>query len=633
MAVFGRRWRIIAASGVIGLFVAGIYVINSPTTYTSHAGVQVRPITTDPFSGSATTPEKNLNMATELQIATSGAVAEPAAEKLKTDVLPQVLIHRHLVVTNPADTEILDFAFTDSSPADAQRGAAAFASAYLENRHAEAVASIDALKARLNRQVTRLLGSGTSEDSPLVTGLEDQINELEGIDTRPGGTTQQATLPRYRAGPRHLVVLIGGLFVGLIIGLILAFIRDATDDRLRGPRQLVDIFGRPVLARVPVVPRRFPLGTAPDLTGDGSRNPRVAEAYRTLASRLLVAGATEDMKSILIASPAAGEGRSSVAANLATTLVELGYGIWVVSADLLPPQVHRLLGAREDDDVVDQVIAMDPETGARKASTELVLQLSPAQLSKRSHHLTLVSGSRRSRTPGRLMSPLTLQRLIEDNQHIADFTIIDAPPLLEYADAVPLLPRVDAVLVVADASITRRSELEELADMLTSTGSNVLGSVLNRDGSRIASRRARRARRREADRRRGVRRVVEPVADSTADSAGTAGPAFRPPATAWPGGRVAEPMPPAARDVVDGGVVDSEPGSSSARPADEDSPGYGNARVASTPSGDTQAQTGWGRSASDPDADTAGLGWPEERRSTGTDGGPGRPADNGWGTS
>jgi hypothetical protein len=70
--------------------------------------------------------------------------------------------------------------------------------------------------------------------------------------------------------------------------------------------------------------------------------------------------------------------------------------------------------------------------------------------------------------------------------------------MLEFADAVPLIPEVDGVIVVADAGATRRSELVELNELLTSAHARVIGSVLNRDGSRIVSRRARRARQRMA---------------------------------------------------------------------------------------------------------------------------------------
>jgi hypothetical protein len=89
-----------------------------------------------------------------------------------------------------------------------------------------------------------------------------------------------------------------------------------------------------------------------------------------------------------------------------------------------------------------------------------------------------------------------LARQVRTSKKLVDLTIIDAPAMLEFADAVPLIPEVDGVIVVADAGTTRRSELVELNELLRSSHAHVIGTVLNRDGSRIVSRRARRARRR-----------------------------------------------------------------------------------------------------------------------------------------
>jgi Mrp family chromosome partitioning ATPase/capsular polysaccharide biosynthesis protein len=594
-AVIGRRWRIIAAGAVIGLAAGAFYVAHTPTTYTSHTEVVVRSITIDPFAQQSS--QNSVNMATEQRVASAGVVAQLAATTIGSSLPPQLLVKRHLQVSNPLDTQVLDFAYTDSTPQQAQIGSGAFAEAYLANRTANAKDSIAALRTHLSNELDKAEADGEPSSGPVVQGLANQINQLDGIDTSGGTISQAATLPRYRAGPRHSVVLAGGLLIGVILGLVAAFVRDATDDRLRGPKQLAEVFGAPVLARVPVA-RRLPWEPELDLTADGSRHPKVAEAYRTLASRLLVAGATDSIQSILIASPATGEGRSSVAANLATTLVELGYGVWVVSADLRPPQVHRLLGVVDDDEMVDVVRIGQPADAERKASREIVLHMTPEQMSRRQHHLTLVSSSSHLPAPGRLISPLAMAQLVEENKHFADITIVDAPPLLEYADAVPLLPRVDAVLVVADASLTKRTELEELADLLVSTRSRVVGSVLNRDGSRVASRRARRARRRLSERRGHAGHRAPRSPRST-------GPTYEPPGAELEG-LGGQPQAGPHVDVHEGAVVDEPaagaddrgwyvtPGGATAVPPTETPTDRPTQSRWAGPTESVESDTGWG---------------------------------------
>jgi Mrp family chromosome partitioning ATPase len=223
----------------------------------------------------------------------------------------------------------------------------------------------------------------------------------------------------------------------------------------------------------------------------------VAEAYRLLVNRLVVLAAKDNISSVLVASPAQGEGRSSVAANLAATFVDLGFRVWLVSADLKPPQVHKLFAPDEASGLVSVVPMTEAAVLAPTAMSELTVGVGGENRTPSSGgHLTLMASAERPRPVGRLLNPLVLARQIRQNQKLVDLTIIDAPALLDFADAVPLLPVVDGVIVVADAGTTRRSELIELAELLDGTHARVIGSVLNRDGARVVSRRARRARRR-----------------------------------------------------------------------------------------------------------------------------------------
>jgi hypothetical protein len=199
----------------------------------------------------------------------------------------------------------------------------------------------------------------------------------------------------------------------------------------------------------------------------------------------------------------------------------------------MPPQVHRLFSPTDAPGLMSVLPMAELESGEKSTSTELDIGVTGG-VDGSGGHLTLMANTGRERSTGRLLSPLILTREIQENQRLVDLTIVDAPALLEFADAIPLLPAVDGVLVVADAGATRRSELEELADLLDGTGARVIGSVLNRDGSRVVSRRARRARHRSnvgRTKRYGRRSGASPsaVRDATPrrsghDAAGDAGP-------------------------------------------------------------------------------------------------------------
>ncbi|HTW19118.1 MAG TPA: hypothetical protein VME70_02775 [Mycobacteriales bacterium] len=515
VAVLARRWRILAICLVVGLGLSVLYVKTRNESYVSNAEVRLVAVTSTPFTSNSTPIGNAIVMPTEQRVATSLTIANGAAKLLGNGMTGTKALS-HLSVSVPASSQILNFAYRGATPKAAQEGAAAFERAYMANRLATNNSEISTLRkqlsaerGRLQKQRQKLLdklarATGTSvvaalnnEITSLTTSLQSNSDALTGLDTvdAAGATlTESPTLPTHPSGTSRNILLALGLGVGLVLGLVAAFLTDALDDHLHGPGDLAALIRGPVLARIPLLRSFFPWRRY-DLAAEGTSHPKVAEAYRLLTNRLLVAAREQSVGSVMIASAAQGEGRSSVAANLAASFVDLGCRVWLVSGDLMPPQVHRLFAPGSAPELMSIVPIADQGPPDPQTSSELALGVND-ESGGGTGHLTLMATSERELPVGRLMNPLKLIRQVRDNQKAVDLTIIDAPPLLEYADAVPLLPAVDGVIVVADAGATRRSELTELAELLDGTGAKIIGTVLNRDGSRVVSRRARRARHR-----------------------------------------------------------------------------------------------------------------------------------------
>lgn len=524
-AVLGRRWRVIFVLVLLGIAAGLGYTHKKAVHYTSDSQVHVVQVTATPFSSSTAGVTATVSMPTEQRIATSAPVANAAAAKIGHGLTGQLAV-ANLKVTVPATTQILDFGYSAATPRAARAGANAFEAAYLAQRKATTVAQLDKYRKSLTVTQKRLNGQRAVLETKLIQatdpvvrstlsgeiqGLTPQINanatqlaNLSNINTAGAFVVQSATLPTSPAGASKTIVLVAGFILGLALGLIAAFIIDATDDHIHGPKDLAALIGAPVLTRVPLLRSAIPWRRH-DLAAEGTSHPKVAEAYRLLVNRLVVLAAKDSISSVLVASPAQGEGRSSVAANLAATFVDLGFRVWLVSADLKPPQVHRLFSPDEASGLVSVVPMTDAAVIAPGTISELTVGVEQSRRQPSQGHLTLMASAERPRPSGRLLNPLVLARQVRENQKLVDLTIIDAPALLDFADAVPLLPVVDGVIVVADAGTTRRSELIELSELLEGTHANVIGSVLNRDGARVVSRRARRARRRFAGEGRKTR--------------------------------------------------------------------------------------------------------------------------------
>jgi polysaccharide biosynthesis transport protein len=511
VGVLTRRWRIIVAVTILGVLAAGLYSHGTTKNFDSHAQVLVSAVSDDPFAASRTSNPSIVVMPTEQKIATSVSLANTVANTLGTGATGQQLLG-HLKVTVPPTTQILDFSFTAPTAQAARAGADAFAHQYLTARHDKTAATITSITKSLQGQLSTLAkqraalsarlssidtGGNAALNSEIGT-LDAQIDQasqqlaaLSTVDPTAASISQQATLPTSATAIAASILLAAGLAAGLVIGLICAFVADGLDDHLRGPGDLQAVTGVPVLARIPLL-RDRPWRRV-DLASVGTAHPKISEAYRHLASRLLVQGVGSSIKSILVASPAASDGRSSVAANLAAVYVDLGYRVWLVSADLAPPQVHTLMAPSGSSSLVS-VLPITARDSASSTELEKHSDADPEGFG----HLTLMSGTGSTRTAGRLMHPLDLARQIVHNQELADVTIIDAPPMLDYADAIPLIPVVHGVVVVADAGTTKRAELQELVELLDNSQAHIIGGVLNRDGSRVVLRRSRRARGRVA---------------------------------------------------------------------------------------------------------------------------------------
>src|SRR5207249_11919924 len=184
-----------------------------------------------------------------------------------------------------------------------------------------------------------------------LSGLESQRKSTEGqlssvstellnLDPAKVVTPQQlspAVLPKKPFSPQKILIGLFGLVGGLVLGVIVAFIRDRFDDSLRGKADIEANFGAPVLAMVPKV-SRWRRKKDPKLLG------LAGEAYRTLRTRLLFEATRDSPKVYMITSASAGEGKTTTAANLAIALAGAGKRIVLVSADLRRPRVQELFG-------------------------------------------------------------------------------------------------------------------------------------------------------------------------------------------------------------------------------------------------------------------------------------------------
>ena len=474
-----RKWSVI----LVTLLVVGsalFFSFQQTPMYESTSKILLKQITNPAqFSQPATSV---INLGTEREIMLSEEVAIRASDEIELPQSPEGLV-QHLEVSVPGETQVLQVTFSDPDPLRAQEGAAAFTDAYLSYKTEQATQAIQQLRNPLESQIDELAAqiadidaraataasqTGLQSERDVLTSqiavLRSQLAPLSSVIVDPGDVIQTANLPSAAASPNHLVNSTLALFVGLVLGMALAFLRERLDDRLEGREDLEARAGAPVLAIIPKVPGWRKKSKAQLVTLDQPKSP-AAEAYRTLRTGVLFVAQERGMQTLMVASATSGEGKTTTAANLAVVLAHTGKRVILVSADLRKPRLHRFFGLPHDFGVVNYL------SGEATLGEVLIDPGIP--------NLRVLASGPVPTAPAELLGSEAMGEMLAELREICDFLVVDTPAVLAVADALTLMPLADGVLYVGHAEATTQGALTHARAQLDQVNADVFGSVLN----------------------------------------------------------------------------------------------------------------------------------------------------------
>ncbi len=268
--------------------------------------------------------------------------------------------------------------------------------------------------------------------------------------------------------------------LAFILSLLLAFVgalaADALDNTLRDPEQVKNSLGVEVLGTLPEVKTwrhgiglakvGEPMGALMKSSGDGYKTfGGYEEAIRTLRNAILLTNFDRNFRSLLVTSAQPAEGKSTVAAHLALTHALQGSKTLLIDGDMRRPSVHRRFG-------IENNLGLG---GYLQGKAQLRDLIQPSMASDKLSILTAGSPTRRPDDWLQGRMDKIIEDLLEDYQLI----ILDAPPLLGFAEPLEMATSVDGVVVVTRAGKTSRKQVASVLEMLTRLRANVLGLVLN----------------------------------------------------------------------------------------------------------------------------------------------------------
>lgn len=192
----------------------------------------------------------------------------------------------------------------------------------------------------------------------------------------------------------------------------------------------------------------------------------VSEAYRTLCTNLTFAGLDRPLKTLLITSTGAEEGKSTNVANLAVTLAERDIRTIVVDCDLRHPVQHEIFDLPNEQGFTS--LFLDERTRANPPLQEVGVD-----------NLWVLPSGPLPPIPSQLLGSRRMPEIIALLGERADMVLFDAPPLMVVADAAMLAPHMDGVLLVVSAGRTKREHLRQAQQRLARVHAHLVGAVLN----------------------------------------------------------------------------------------------------------------------------------------------------------
>ena len=293
----------------------------------------------------------------------------------------------------------------------------------------------------------------------MIDALETRMKEIH-VGDDPSAVNvrvlEPAGVPQYPSRPQKLVVLFEGMLLGLLFGIGASLL----DQRILVEEEAAAV-ELPVIGLVPPMARREnSVVHATKVFTDPMSE--VAEAFNGIRGALI---RSPRVKTLLVTSAVRGEGKSTIASNLAMALSRTGRKVLLIDADLRDPsQSHNY-----------------DTQGSMGLSGVLVNEADPSKaiVATNMPNLSLLPCGEPPHNPGALLDTQAFADLLQSVSTKYDYVVIDSPPILPVADARILGSMCDATILVIRAGTTRRRGACDARDGLLGFGTNVLGMVIN----------------------------------------------------------------------------------------------------------------------------------------------------------
>lgn len=321
--------------------------------------------------------------------------------------------------------------------------------------------------------ITVVASADTPERARAIANASIEATASEADKLEPGTgdmlvAYQSALTPGAPVSPDRRKFALAGAALGLVLGLLLAWLRNRNDSRVR---TVDDIRTSVAVPSLGVLPDSRDFARAKDGLLKDPKVFHARESLRKLRTNLRYADVDNPPRSIVVTSSAPGEGKSTVAANLARVMARAGQRTLLIDADLRRPVEAKQFG-------LDGSLGLS-QLLAGTVTLEDVLQQDPQS------KLVIMPAGEVPPNPSELLGSRRMHELVNELSR-EYFVIIDAPPVLAVTDAQLLARHTDGAIIVAVPGRTRVEGISRAVDSIRAVGGTVYGAVMNKaSGNRL----------------------------------------------------------------------------------------------------------------------------------------------------
>jgi capsular exopolysaccharide synthesis family protein len=484
-----KWWWLVVASTLIAAIFSSLSILRQPTIYQARSTLMIGTTINDPNpSGNELSLGQQL-AAAYADLANREIVYNATKNALGVDQLPE-----YIAQALP-NTQLIEITVNDINPQRAQTVANELAAQLIHlspisdqskepGRQEFVHERLNTLEAQIKETETEIeklqedlantfSAQQISDIQSQIFSLQEKLNTMENNYGLLLSNTQQgaintltiiatAELPSRPIGPMKGLTILLAAMVGFVLAACEAYLLEFLDDTLKSPDDVVRLFSAPIIGHI--FEQADGMNENQLYDADNSNHP-LSEPFRALRTLIDFAAKDQPLKTILVTSPDIGDGKTSVAVNLALSIAQRDKKVFLLDADFRKPKINKLFNLANDKGLADLLFAgtaFNWDIGTEKVRKVAVL-----------------TAGKTPTDPAELLSSEKMDLILSKLEEVADVVIIDGPPFF-VTDAMILASKVDRVLLVVRPGHTRRSLAKATMEQIKLVGAKVVGVVLNR---------------------------------------------------------------------------------------------------------------------------------------------------------